>query len=136
MGMKYRPPSEKSVYYLHKDYYVAAVRYALQYKTWKGEIQTSADTVAGIRYDKEKVQTSNNYDSTSETAIRRAEIGEKIKMIDDIIAEVAPGLEEYLRMSVCYGFTYYQLIERGMPLNRNAYSVLRQHFYYELHRRI
>lgn len=136
MGAKYRSPSEKSIYYINKDYYVAAVRYALQYKSWVGELKSSADTSAAIRYDKEKVQTSGGYDSTSETAIRRAEIAEKIKMVDDILAEVAPGLDNYIKLSVCYGFTYYQLIERGMPINRNQYSILRQHFYYELSRRI
>ncbi len=99
-------------------------------------MKTSADTSAAIRYDKEKVQTSGGYDSTSETAIRRAEIAAKIKMVDDILAEVAPGLDNYIKLSVCYGFTYYQLIERGMPINRNQYSILRQHFYYELSRRI
>ena len=62
MGAKYRTPSEKSIYYINKDYYVAAVRYALQYKSWVGEMKTSADTIAAIRYDKEKVQTSGGYD--------------------------------------------------------------------------
>lgn len=133
---KYRAPSEKSIYYLNKDYYIAAVRYALQYKSWKGEIETSADTSAAIRYDRDKVQSSNSYDPTSETAMRRAEIAEKIDMVDKILETIAPGLEEFIRLSVCYGFTYYQLIERGMPINRNEYSILRQHFYYELHKKI
>ena len=136
MGMRYTPPSTKSRYYMHRDYYIMARRYALCYKAWKAELAISADITQGVRYDKEKVDSSGSYDATSETAIRRAELSEKVKIIDDILEEVAPGLEDYIRLSVCYGFSYNELQQRGMPVNRNEYSVIRQHFYYELYKRI
>lgn len=136
MGMRYTTPSTKSRYYMHRDYYIMALRYALCYKSWKAELSTSTDTNQGVRYDREKVDTSGSYDITSETAIRRAELSQKVKGIDDILSEVAPGLEDYIRLSVCYGFSYPELNRRGMPLNRNEYSAIRQHFYYELYKRI
>lgn len=131
-----RSPRESNKYYIPRSYYITAVKYALQYKDWIGELKAGYDTRQGIRYDKEKVQTSGSYDSTSETAIKLMTISDKVKMIDKIIEEVAPGLESYLRLSVCYGFSYYGLVEKGIPINRNEYSVIRQHFYYELSRRI
>lgn len=136
MGMRYTTPSTKSRYYMHRDYYIMTLRYALCYKSWKAELSTSADTNQGVRYDREKVDSSGSYDMTSETAIRRAELSQKVKEIDDILSEVAPGLEYYIRLSVCYGFSYPELNRQGMPLNRNEYSVIRQHFYYELYKRI
>lgn len=131
-----RTPKENSPFYIPRSYYIAAVRYARQYKDWKGELEACRDTSKGISYDKDKVQTSGNYDSTYEAAVRCAELSQKVDLVDEILEKVAPGLETYIRLSVCYGFTYYGLIERGMPINRNEYSVLRQKFYFELSKKI
>lgn len=133
---KIRTPKESSPYYIPKTYYMAAVRYALQYKDWKGELEACRDTISGIRYDKDRVQTSGDYDSTCETAVKCAELSRKVDLIDDILEKVAPGLESYIRLSVCYGFTFYNLIEKGIPINRNEYSTIRQKFYYELSTKI
>ena len=131
-----RSPKETSPYYIPKSYYMAAVRYARQYKDWKGELEACRDTNKAIVYEKDKVQTSGGYDSTYEAAVRCAELSQKVDLIDEILEEVAPGLETYIRLSVCYGFTYYGLMERGMPINRNEYSTLRQKFYFELSKKI
>jgi hypothetical protein len=131
-----RSPKESSPYYIPKSYHLAAVRYARQYKDWKGELEACRDTSKAIAYDKEKVQTSGDYDSTYEAAVRCAQLSQKIDLVDEILAKVAPGLESYIRLSVCYGFTYYTLMQRGMPINRNEYGILRQKFYFELSKKI
>ena len=133
---KYRIPSEKSKYYIPKEDYLTVIHYSLRYPLWKQEVESMADTSKAIVYDKEKVQTYGNYDSTYEAAVRCAELSQKIDLIDKILEEVAPGLETYIRLSVCYGLTYYGLMERGMPINRNEYSILRQKFYFELSKKI
>lgn len=135
--MRYRTPTENNKYYLPKHTYLACIHYALQYRDWRMYLDAERDTRGAIRYDKDRIQTSGDYDSTSVTAIRMIEIQEKIDMIDDIIALITDeGMQRYLRMSVCYGFTIYQLQDIGMPCGKNYMSKLRQRFYYELSKKI
>ena len=97
-----------------------------------------ADTSRAICYDKDRVQTSGNYDSTFEAAVRITDsyAMQKIKMIDDIITLVADGMDYYLRLGVCYGLTFEQLKGKGMPCERDKYYLIRRHYYFELSREI
>lgn len=134
---EYRIPAESNKYYLPKHTYLACVHYALQYRDWKATLDADRDTRGAIRYDKDRVQTSGDYDSTSATAIRMVEIQSKVDMIDSIISEVCEmGMSQFLRLSVCYGFTKYQLQDQGMPCGKNYMTKLRQRFYWELSKRI
>ena len=135
---KYRILKEDNIYYLPKHTYLACIHYALQYRDWKAELDADRDTRGAIRYDKDRVQTSNDYDSTSETAIRMTQITDKCSLIDNCIRTACDGsnLEQYIRLGVCYGFTYYQLQDNGIPCGKNMYYSIRQRFYYELSKKI
>lgn len=135
---KYRTLSESNQYYLPKHTYLTCIHYALQYRDWIAILNTERDTRGAIRYDKDHVQTSNDYDSTSETAMRMIDISEKISKIDKCITEACDDevMEKWLRLGVCYGFTIYQLAEEGMPCGKNLYYELRQRFYYNLSKKI
>lgn len=135
---KYRTLSENNKYYLPKHTYLTCIHYALQYRDWKASLDAKRDTRGAIRYDKDKIQNSNDYDSTSETAIRMVEIEDKCAMIDKCIniACDSVSLEKYLRLGVCYGFTFHQLEEEGIPCGKNMYYDIRQKFYYELSKKI
>lgn len=135
---KYRTLSEGNQYYLPKHTYLTCIHYALQYRDWKAILNTEADTRGAIRYDKDKIQVTNDYDSTSETAIRLLEISEKVDKVDACIELACDNkvMERWLRLGVCYGFTLYQLIDSGMPCGKNYYYSLRQKFYYELSKKI
>lgn len=135
--MKYRTPKENNKYYLPKHTYLACIHYALQYRDWKAYLDAERDTRGAIRYDKDRVQTSGDFDSTSTTAIKMVEIQAKVDMIDGIIDEICEeGMRKYLRKSVCYGFTVYQLQDAGAPCGKNYMTKLRQRFYYELSKKI
>lgn len=135
---KYRTLTEGSKYYLPKHTYLMCIHYALQYRDWKAELDADRDMRGAIRYDKDRVQTSGDYDITSETAMRMVEIEDKCSKIDNCIVAVceSPALEKYLRLGVCYGFTIYQLEEHGMPCGKNMYYDIRRRFYYELAKKI
>lgn len=135
---KYRTLSESNQYYLPKHSYLACIHYALQYRDWVARLTADRDTRGAIQYDKDKIQTSNNYDSTSETAMRMVEITEKVNMIDDVIHTACgeTNLEKWVRLGVCYGFTVYQLLDDGMPCGKDLYYKVRQRFYYELYKKI
>ena len=135
---KYRTLSEKNKYYLPKHTYLACIHYALQYRDWKATLDAERDTRGAIRYDKDKVQASNDYDSTSETAMRMLEYDDKCAMIDKLINIACDysNLDKWVRLGVCYGFTVYQLKEMGMPCGNKMYYGIRQRFYYELSKKI
>lgn len=136
---KYRTLSENNKYYLPKHTYLTCIHYALQYRDWKASLDANRDTRGAIRYDKDKIQNGNDFDSTSETAIRMVEIENKVNMIDDIIHIACDGsnLDNYIRLGVCYGFSVHQLInEQEMPCGKDLYYKIRQKFYYELSKKI
>lgn len=135
---KYRTLSESNQYYLPKHTYLTCIHYALQYRDWVAMLTADRDTRGAIQYDKDKIQTSNDFDSTSSTAMKMVEIADKVKKIDDTIALVCDGsnLDRWLRLGVCYGFTVYQLMDDDMPCGKNMYYEIRQKFYYELSKKI
>lgn len=135
---KYREPSKKSKYYIPKEDYLTAIHYSLRYPLWKEEVEKMADTSKAIAYDKDRVQTSGDFDSTFEAAVKIMETGKqsKIQMIDDIIHQVACNMDYWLRLGVCYGLTFDQLKGKGMPCERDLYYLIRRHYYYELALRI
>ena len=62
---KYRTLSENNKYYLPKHTYLTCIHYALQYRDWRAELDAERDTRGAIRYDKDRIQTSNDYHSNS-----------------------------------------------------------------------
>ena len=66
---KYRILSTKNKYSLPKEDYLTAIHYSLRYPLWVEELKTAADTGRAIRYDKDKVQSSNDFDQTAEVFV-------------------------------------------------------------------
>lgn len=133
---KYRTPSSNSKYYIPKEDYLTAIHYSLRYPLWKEEVADMANTARAITYDKDKVQTSSDYDSTFEAAVRIQEKQHKLQLIDDTIHDVADGLDYWLRLGVCYGLTFDQLKGKGMPCEKDKYYLVRRRYYYELSKKI
>ena len=136
MGKKYRILSDKNKYSLPKEDYLTAIHYSLRYPMWVEELRTAADTGSAIRYDRDKVQTSNDSDQTAEVAIRMAELSSRIDLIDEIISQVSGGLDSWLRLGVCHGLTFEQLKGKDIPCERDKYYLMRRRFYYELAQKI
>ena len=136
MGKKYRALSEKNKYFLPKEDFLTAVHYSLRYPLWVEELRTAADTVGAIRYDRDKVQTSITGSSTEDAAIRMAEISRKVDLVDSIIEQVANGMDNWLRMGVCFGLTFDQLKGKEMPCERDKYYLMRKKDFYELAKHI
>ena len=136
--MKYRPLSRKNKYYIPKEDYLTAIHYSRRYPVWKQELDAIADTAKAIQYDKDNVQSSGDYDATFEAAVKLSEstITPKVKLIDDIIYQVSKGMDNWLRLGVCYGLTFEQLKQKGMPCERDMYYDIRRHYYYELSKQI
>ncbi len=132
---KYRIAT-KNKYSLPREDYLTALHYSLRYPLWVEELRTAADTGTAIRYDKDRVQTSNDSDPTYEVAVRMAELTSRINMVDDVIKAVAQGMDSWLRFGVCHGLTFEQLKAKGMPCERDKYYMMRRQYYYDLIKRI
>lgn len=129
---QYRIPKETSKYFVPEQVYLTVVHFCRQYPLWKAELAVEPDTSKAIDYSTDRVQTSNQYDPSSELAIRRQMICRKKDTVDDVAQRVAGNMSKWLILGVGYGLTYYQLKDRGIPCGKNLYSSLRQRFYYEM----
>lgn len=137
--MRGRRPNKNSEYYLPVNSYMLSVDYALNYGAWKAEIKSLRDQSKAIVYDKDKVQSNSDYNPTEAAAIAINDLQTKVDKIDKTIDEVSPeGLDEFIKLAVCYGFTYTQLTtgKHRMPLNKNQFGDIKHHFYYKLYERI
>ena len=133
---KYRIPSKNSEYYIPREDYLTAIHFSLRYPLWLEEIKGLEDTSAAIRYDRDKVQTSSDYDSTAEAAVRIAKIRDKVTLVEEVIRYVSHDMDYWIKLGVCYGLTFDQLKNKGMPCERDTYYLMRRHYYYELCQRI
>lgn len=133
---KYRELSQKNKYYIPREDYLTAIHYSLRYPLWLAELEDARDTSTAIRYDKDKVQSSPNADMVFNAANRAIQISERVQLIDSIIQLCAGDLEYFLRLGVCYGLTFNQLKNKGMPCEHKKYYEMRRQYYYELSRMI
>lgn len=133
---QFRTPRPSSKYYVPEQVYLTVVHFCRQYPLWKSELEMIPNTQKAIDYGRESVQTSNQFDQTSEIAMDRKMIADKKKLVDDVAHEVAGMLAEWLLLGVGHGLTYYQLADKGIPCGKDMYYDLRRKFYYVLSKRI
>lgn len=129
---KYRLPTKGKQYYIPKEDYLTAVHYALRYPLWLAELNDARDTSTAIRYDKDNVQSSPSADMVFNAATKAISVGEKIKHIDSLISVSADGMDYYLRLAVCYGLTFDQLLAKDIPCGRRKFYEMRRKFYFLL----
>lgn len=136
-NMGYRPRTDESKeYWLPKEQYLTAVHYALQYPEWRRKLRENPQTIKGITYDGDKVQSSGDYDPTSDTAMRRHAISKKMRLVEETAREAAPEIYTYLLRGVTYGHSASLLRLDGMPCSERYYLDCRQKFYYLLSHKI
>jgi len=133
---QHRVLSTGNKYFIPKEEFLTVLHYCKRYPLWVAELNTAPDTSRAIVYDKERVQTSGDFNPTEELAIRRAEIASKKKELEDVIRSVDSDLYDWLILGVCYGMTYYQLQVMGIPCGKDMYYDRRRKLYYEMSKRI
>ena len=131
-----RIPAKGSKYYLPKETYLTVVHYCRQYPIWMQELNMEFDARQGISYDRDRVQTSNNSDSTSSLGIKRAEVSRKKDMLEHVAYETANGMAKWIILGCCFSMTYLQLKTYGIPCGKDLYYKLRRKFYYKISERI
>lgn len=117
---QYRTPEKSSKYYVPKEEYLTVLHFCKQYPNWKKEISDSVEQSAMLPQKSDPV--------------RIVTIRKKKAVLEMLIRKLADGLDDWLLLGVCYGMTYPQLKQRGIPCGRNQYYEIRQRFYYYLSR--
>ena len=134
--MKYKTPSKRSKFFVPKEDYITAIHWCLRYPNWVSELKILPDTNRSMAYENDKVQSSSKNDITADIAVRMEELERKIELLEDTAKEVDKDLKDYIILGVTQGLTVYQLLQRGMPCNKNEYIKKRQQFYYEISKKI
>lgn len=131
-----RTPQPKSKYYLPKEVFLTTIHYCRQYPYWIEQLEAATDSSKGIAYDKDRVQSSGDYDSTSELAMKRLAMSTKIDLVKAMAKLVAGHQYYWLIQGCCYGKPYFVLKQDGIPYGKDLYYKQRRRFYYELSQRI
>ena len=135
--MKHRAPTKRSKYWIEPTLYKHAISWCLCYPAWIKELETLPDANKGIDYSKDKVQSSGNYDTTSETAMKRVELERKVNILETTAKVVAGDLSEWIVRGVTEEEVRADdLIAQGMPCCKSVFYKLRQKFYYMIARKI
>ena len=125
---KGRRPTKTSKHYILTVLWDYAISFCRCYPQWLAELSV-CDSSCAIRYDKDRVQTSNNYDPTETLGIRRAELEAKIKVVEDAAAIAARDevIRELLILGVTHGLSYNTLKTRyNIPCGLNQYHESRR----------
>ena len=122
--------SKKNRYWLDKEKYMELYHACHQYQRWKDEY-TLLDGKRGFENDGGTHERSTD-SPVENVAIRRAQLAEYMKMIEDTAKETDPFLWEYIFRGVTdptVTVTYLQEI-MGMPCSHNTYYARKRRFYW------
>lgn len=125
-------------YRIDRHAFLMSYHYCLQYQRWKDEYNTVMNTSRGIDYAADRVQASPAGDSLERTAIRMADLSQRIDMIDETARQAGGDLYKYLLIAVTnegVGWKYLRYT-MGMPCERTKYYQMRRHFYYLISQKI
>lgn len=125
-------------YSLDKHEYLTAKHYALRYRKWKDEYKALEDSSRAIRYDVDRVQTSNNFDPVSANAERRAELDKRIHLIEDTARETDGQLFKWILQGVTDEYATFKYLSsvKHIPCGRRQYYERRRRFFYLLSQKL
>ena len=129
--------SQKNKWWIPKHAFYTAYHYALQYDDWKREYNALDGAVGAVKVDG-MPHGSEVGNPTSTIGIRRAELAEKMRVIEETVKEVDEALFPWLIVAVTKeDINYnYLLTMMRIPCSRNVYYGLRRQFYYRLCKKI
>ena len=125
--------SKRNPYYLPRHRYYELKHFCAQYGDWKKALllldgwKSGGDLNSSIRGNLPS-------DPTEQEALLRAYYSQKIKMVEDCIAQVEPAVAPFLKMGVTEGLSYNHLRARGCPCGSEMYYDIYRRFFWILHK--
>lgn len=103
-----------------------------QYPEWVNELKFNRDTVRSIEITDMPIYHSNA-DATGNLAIKRTELENKCRLVEDTARQAGNDLSQYIIKSVCYEVPVTYLIAcENMPISKSAFYEMRRYFFYLL----
>ena len=114
--------SAKNKYYIDKHRYYELKHFCLQYKEWKKAYANCNESII-FASNLEKTSSSNMpSDLTAKYAMRRAQYGDKIKLIERLVKETDEYLYPYILKAVTENLSYtYLKTKLEIPCGRDMY---------------
>ena len=134
--MNVRPLSEKK-YNISKHRFRELYYFCLQYQEWLDELKYKTDDVSSVGIT--NMPTSHNTNSNVERlALRRAQLEEKCKILEQTAIEADETLYQYIIKAVTNeGVSYnYLKMVMNIPCCKNVWHDRRRKFYYLLSQKI
>lgn len=114
--------SEKNKYYIDKHRYYELKHFCLQYKEWKKAYASCCESIIFASQIEKLPSTNSPGDLTAKYALRRAQYGERIKLIEGLAKEADEFLYEYILKAVTEGLSYtYLKATMDIPCGRDMY---------------
>lgn len=131
--MKIRPINEDK-YGINKYQFLEVKYHCLQYPEWRRELAELTNTIKAMQYGQEGKGSPSQASATERLAIRRVELEEKCKRVEQTAIEAAPDFYQWLLEGVTTDYATYRYLRdaKGMPCGKNMYYEGRRRFYYLL----
>jgi hypothetical protein len=124
-------------YNISKHRYCELYHMCLQYNEWRQELAEHIDTIKSVEIT-DMPSVHNPHRSTEELAIRRAELSERIKLIEETAKAADSELSDYILYAVTNEDVTYDYLRRSrnMPAGKDKYYESRRKFYWMLDKRM
>ena len=120
-------------YKLSKFDYGYAKWFSLKYPEWLEEYNRLKDSIKSVNYDQIGHGKGNVLDSTSENAVKRAELRRKMLLVEHAAFDAGGDIGEYILKSVIYEHVTFESMKRmGLPCERTLFYDKRRKYYWLL----
>ncbi len=125
--------SEKNKYYIDKHRYYELKHFCLQYKDWKKSYAACNESIIFASNLEQTTSSGVPSDLTAKYAIKRAQYGDKIKLIERLVKETDEYLYPYILKAVTEGLSYTYLKSKlEIPCGRDMYYDRYRRFFWLL----
>lgn len=123
-------------YQLGKYRYRELFYFCKQYAEWKDQLSQLTDTVKCIELS-DMPKARKNTDPTSDLAVKRMELENKVNLIECTAEEASKVLKPYIIQAVTSDVSYVYLRQhKGMPCGKNMFYETRRKFYFLLDKKL
>lgn len=114
--------SEKNKYWIDKHRYYELKHFCLQYTEWRKMYASCCETIVFASKFERLASSNMPSDLTAKYAVKRAQYGERIKMIEKAAKEADEFLYPYILRAVTEGLSYTYLKSKlDIPCGRDMY---------------
>ena len=119
-------------YGISKHRYNELKEFCMQYTEWRDELKYKTDTVKSKRIT-DMPQPTSGEDATAALAVRRLELEDKCKIVEQTAIEASGDMYQYIIKSVTEDVPCWYLEDiMGMPYCRSDFYACRRYFFFLL----